>query len=106
MGIDTNFYGKYEGEQFSLEPPAGYDPENPRANPAAMLEMREYRVREKFVDMAKAQIIRDRLQTCYRTEGVNHYQNCKELAERYVNMIKSVGVHRYNTNKADQPQME
>jgi hypothetical protein len=33
-------------------------------------------------------LIRDQLNKCYKTESVNHYQNCKELAEKYLNLLK------------------
>jgi len=28
------------------------------------------------------------MQECYRREGVNHYKNCKELAQRYIELAK------------------
>jgi hypothetical protein len=36
----------------------------------------------------EARIVRGELQKCYRGEGVNQLQNCKELAERYASMIR------------------
>jgi hypothetical protein len=36
----------------------------------------------------EARIVRGELQKCYRGEGVNQLQNCKELAERYAGMIR------------------
>mmetsp|Transcript_22668 Transcript_22668/g.37893 ORF Transcript_22668/g.37893 Transcript_22668/m.37893 type:complete len:102 (-) Transcript_22668:207-512(-) len=96
MGLTTNFFGIYKGEMFSTEPATGFDPEKPWADPVAGFEQREYVVREKMVEVAKCQIIRDRLQDCVRKEGVNHYEHCKELSSKYVSMIKGVGVHRIN----------
>ena len=29
--------------------------------------------------LARAQILRERVQQCYRKEGVNHYENCREV---------------------------
>ena len=82
--------------------PAAFDPAAPLANPGAAFEQREHLVRQKLVhvETAKAralssapscapwsrcgaeasrpQILRERVQQCYRKEGVNHYQNCKE----------------------------
>ena len=29
--------------------------------------------------MPRAQILRERVQQCYRKEGVNHYENCREV---------------------------
>lgn len=43
----------------------------------------------------EARIVRGELQKCYRGEGVNQLQNCKELAEKYAGMIRDnkVGSH-------------
>lgn len=41
--------------------------------------------------------MREELQKCYRGEGVNHLQNCKELAEMYTRMIREnkVSIFKY-----------
>lgn len=36
----------------------------------------------------EARLVRDELDKCHRTEGVNHYENCKALSQRYVEMLK------------------
>jgi hypothetical protein len=36
----------------------------------------------------EARIIRDQLQTCYRVEGVNHYETCRELSEKYITLLR------------------
>ena len=36
----------------------------------------------------EARIVRDQLQTCYRAQGVNHYEACHELAEKYITLLK------------------
>lgn len=36
----------------------------------------------------EARIVRDNLSKCQKVEGVNHYESCKNLAERYVDMLK------------------
>jgi hypothetical protein len=40
----------------------------------------------------EARLVREELKKCYRGEGVNHLQNCKELAERYAAMIRDNAV--------------
>jgi hypothetical protein len=42
----------------------------------------------------EARLVRAELQKCYRGEGVNHLQNCKELAELYAGMIRANKVGR------------
>ena len=36
----------------------------------------------------EARLVRDELEKCQRAEGVNHYENCKWLAEKYLTMLK------------------
>ena len=79
-------------------PPKNYDPENPYADRLAFLEMKEYLVRRKMVEIEKvkvrdterwvyscsngplcSKIVRQRMRECYQREGVNHHQNCREV---------------------------
>ncbi|KAG9448943.1 hypothetical protein H6P81_008908 [Aristolochia fimbriata] len=77
--------------QFDDGPPDDFDPNNPYADPVAMLEYREYLVREKWIDIEKAKILRERLKWCYRIEGVNHLQKCKKLREQYLESTRGIG---------------
>ncbi|KAI9434209.1 hypothetical protein H4582DRAFT_1981302, partial [Lactarius indigo] len=45
-------------------------------------------VRESWVRAMEARIVRDQLQSCYRAEGVNHYESCRELSEKYTTLLK------------------
>lgn len=36
----------------------------------------------------EARIVRENLSKCQKVEGVNHYESCKDLAERYADMLK------------------
>jgi hypothetical protein len=52
--------------------------------------------RDKFfqAQLVKTQIVnekRNELKWCYRREGVNHMENCAELAKEYIQLIKSQG---------------
>eukprot|EP00976_Prorocentrum_cordatum_P068145 1179020-Prorocentrum_minimum.AAC.1 len=57
MVLTTNFWKPYKGEMFSTEPAPGFDAEKPWADPVAGFEQREYVVREKFVEVAKCQVM-------------------------------------------------
>lgn len=48
--------GRWAGPKYPEGPPSNYDPENPHADPVALLENREYEVRRKEVGVAKAQV--------------------------------------------------
>lgn len=36
----------------------------------------------------EVRLVRAELQKCYKFEGVNHIENCKHLAERYLTMLR------------------
>ncbi|KAH8983220.1 hypothetical protein EDB92DRAFT_1804005, partial [Lactarius akahatsu] len=50
---------------------------------SARIAARDAHVRESWVRAMEARIVRDQLQSCYRAEGVNHYESCRELSEKY-----------------------
>ncbi|GJE85517.1 hypothetical protein PsYK624_015960 [Phanerochaete sordida] len=55
---------------------------------AKKLKERDEHVRETWIRAMEARIVRDNLQKCYRLEGVNYLENCKDIAERYAQMLK------------------
>lgn len=36
----------------------------------------------------EAQLVREKLDRCYESEGVNHLESCKDLRERYIDMLR------------------
>jgi hypothetical protein len=42
---------------------------------------------QQLIRAEEISILRDKLKWCYRREGVNHYQNCRELANQYMEML-------------------
>merc|ERR1711959_649798 len=58
--------------------------------PLQRVRATEQRTRDYFVAVEVAKIARDKLKTCYRTETVNHTQNCADLVADY--MKKSAAV--------------
>jgi len=61
----------------------------------AKLKAREEHIRESWVKAMEARIVRDNLSKCQKVEGVNHYEKCKHLAERYTDMLKENRVKGY-----------
>jgi len=61
----------------------------------ARLAARDAHVRESWVRAMEARIVRDQLQSCYRAEGVNHYETCRELSEKYITLLKENRVKEY-----------
>jgi NADH dehydrogenase (ubiquinone) 1 beta subcomplex subunit 10 len=77
--------------EFDEQPPDNFDPKNPYGDPVAMLEYREHLVREKWIQIETAKIIRERLRWCYRIEGINHHQKCRHLVDQYLEATRGVG---------------
>ncbi|KAG2172459.1 hypothetical protein INT44_006632 [Umbelopsis vinacea] len=61
---------------------------------------REQKIRDDWVKAMEARIIRDQLSKCYKTEGVNHYQNCRELADMYLKAVKENKVEGFRKKPA------
>jgi hypothetical protein len=72
---------------------------NDFSDPVAYVEAREQRVREMYVAIENAKILREKVIDCYRKEGVNHIQICKPLREQYAAAIglPSSGSAKYPT---------
>ena len=66
---------KWAGAKFPDSPPSNYDPENPHADPVALVEYREYQVRRKEVGVAKAKVSTG---ACLQAEGQTDLQ-CKSI---------------------------
>ncbi|CAM6117732.1 unnamed protein product [Calypogeia fissa] len=81
----------YKEQKFDQTPPDDFDKENPYADPVAMLEYREYLVREKLIAIEMAKELRERVKNCYRLEGVNHYQKCRPHVRNYLASIQHIG---------------
>ncbi|KAF3963924.1 hypothetical protein CMV_011739 [Castanea mollissima] len=56
-----------------------------------MLEIREHLVREKWIQIEKAKIIREKLKWCYCVEGINHLQTCRHLVQQYLDSTRGIG---------------
>jgi NADH dehydrogenase (ubiquinone) 1 beta subcomplex subunit 10 len=61
----------------------------------AVQQARKQEIREQWVKVMEARIIREKLSKCYRTQGVNHYEQCRHLAEEYVRRRPEARVHGY-----------
>ncbi|KAL1931199.1 hypothetical protein VTP01DRAFT_10336 [Rhizomucor pusillus] len=72
------------------------DPKDHKAVYAA----RAQKIRDDWVKAMEARIIKEKLDECYRTEGVNHYQNCRDLADLYIKTIKENKVRGFRTSNS------
>ena len=51
----------------------------------------EEKSKETLVNISTADILREKVRQCYRKEGVNHYENCKEYTEAYLKFLDTHG---------------
>ncbi|CCM04980.1 uncharacterized protein FIBRA_07178 [Fibroporia radiculosa] len=61
----------------------------------AKLKEREELIRESWVRAMEAKIVQENITKCYRIEGVNHHEKCKDLVERYAAMLQDNKVKGY-----------
>lgn len=50
-------------------------------------QAQESMVREQYIRVASLKVTRKALEYCYKTSGPNHYEDCKELADKYLAML-------------------
>jgi NADH dehydrogenase (ubiquinone) 1 beta subcomplex subunit 10 len=89
MAIDEAKAAEIQGSSLYLLQPSS----SPNTR-SAQLKARETHIRESWVKAMEARIVRDNLSKCQKIEGVNHYEKCKQLAERYADMLKENRVRR------------
>ena len=58
-------------------------------DPVRVKEYVSARARENMVNMAETLLLRKELKECYYREGVNHYQNCRDIAQKYMTKIQA-----------------
>ncbi|WVQ79437.1 hypothetical protein IAT38_001535 [Cryptococcus sp. DSM 104549] len=56
---------------------------------------KEEHIRESWIKVMEARLVRAELQKCYYGEGVNHIQNCKWLADKYLVMLRENRIKGY-----------
>ena len=71
-------------------------------DPVGFILSTEQRARERQVAYETVRLLRKDVIDCYRKEGVNHYENCKEVTQNYYKLVvqKDVGqIHPDWSNK-------
>ncbi|KAF9435192.1 hypothetical protein BGZ76_006731 [Entomortierella beljakovae] len=68
----------------NVAPLSEVDPEDK----AAVLRSRALVVRESWIKAMEGRITQKELKKCFRSEGVNHYENCRHLVDLYMESLK------------------
>lgn len=83
------------------EDPTDFNPDDKYADPVALMRKRDAVAREKVIAVEKAKLLKEKLRQCYIKEGVNHFQNCKQWADLYLESIKGIGFQLSNSGEND-----
>mmetsp|Transcript_31666 Transcript_31666/g.75585 ORF Transcript_31666/g.75585 Transcript_31666/m.75585 type:complete len:112 (-) Transcript_31666:126-461(-) len=71
-------------------------------DPVKYLQSLEQRARERQVAIETVRLLRRDVIECYRREGVNHYENCKEPVEKYAKVVLKKDVGQVNPKFKDE----
>ncbi|KAJ1982806.1 hypothetical protein H4R35_000165 [Dimargaris xerosporica] len=66
---------------------------------------RDQYLRESWIRVMELRIVKDRIKQCYLTEGVNYRQNCRDLAELYLDMAKAYRLRGYKRVDGQPPKL-
>lgn len=67
----------------------------------AYLRANEQRARERQVAYETVKLLRQRVIECYRANGVNHYEECREVGQAYYDVIKKKGLGQVQPDWSD-----
>jgi hypothetical protein len=76
------------------------------ADPVQFLLAAEQRARERQVAYETVRLLRKDVIDCYRKEGVNHYENCKEVTKKYYDVVIKRDVGQVHPDWADKDKHE
>nr|KAJ3422499.1 hypothetical protein HK105_007774 [Polyrhizophydium stewartii] len=91
------------GPQPQLTPPPKIDDSINPFDRAAVIKSRDEFFKEQLVRGQEIIILKDKLRWCYVREGVNHMQNCRELALQYMEVLRVMKSGRFEPYKAPTP---
>jgi hypothetical protein len=62
-----------------------------RANtdPVLYYQTQDKWIKEYWVHVEYMKMLKDEVRECYRREGVNHYENCRDLVQEYYKRTKA-----------------
>ncbi|VVT55779.1 uncharacterized protein SAPINGB_P004734 [Magnusiomyces paraingens] len=69
----------------------------------ALKQAQESFVREQWIRVEALKTVRRALEKCFQTQGVNQYENCKDIAEKYLDMLPTHRVKGYLAYQRNDP---
>lgn len=61
------------------------------SNYSDLRKAQESMIREQWIRINALKVCRKALEKCYKQKGVNHFEDCRDLAERYMQMMDTQG---------------
>eukprot|EP00892_Ulva_mutabilis_P008459 jgi/Ulvmu1/5986/UM026_0110.1 len=92
---------------FPMEDAPNYNPEDPYADKVALADHKHYMLGQHFIREARARILREKVKECYGTHGVDHFEECKEIREKYMQAANAADISwldasPYKSNSSDE----
>ena len=75
-------------------------------DPVGFLLSAEQRARERQVAYETVRLLRKDVIDCYRKEGVNHYDNCKDVTETYYRVVVKTDIGQVQPDWSDKSKHE
>ncbi|CDO53334.1 NIDM subunit of mitochondrial NADH:ubiquinone oxidoreductase (complex I), putative [Geotrichum candidum] len=60
-------------------------------------------IREQWIRVEALKTVRRALEKCFQTQGPNQYENCKDIAEKYLDMLPTHRVQGYLAYQRNDP---
>eukprot|EP00339_Tiarina_fusa_P004476 CAMPEP_0117036714 /NCGR_PEP_ID=MMETSP0472-20121206/25980_1 /TAXON_ID=693140 ORGANISM="Tiarina fusus, Strain LIS" /NCGR_SAMPLE_ID=MMETSP0472 /ASSEMBLY_ACC=CAM_ASM_000603 /LENGTH=112 /DNA_ID=CAMNT_0004746531 /DNA_START=113 /DNA_END=448 /DNA_ORIENTATION=+ len=67
-------------------------------DPVKYLLATEQRARERQVAYETVRLLREDVIECYRREGVNHYENCKDVSQKFYDIVQKKDMGQLHPN--------
>lgn len=64
-------------------------------NSEAVVNARDAIIREQWVQVMMARLVREEMGKCYHREGVNHLEKCGKYRDAYLKLLKTAKVRGY-----------
>uniref|UniRef100_A0A060T4C2 ARAD1A15818p n=1 Tax=Blastobotrys adeninivorans TaxID=409370 RepID=A0A060T4C2_BLAAD len=72
-------------------------------DPKQLRAAQQSMIREQWIRVEALKVLRGALEKCFQTQGSNQYENCKDLAERYLDMLPNHKVQGYLAYQRNDP---
>lgn len=64
-------------------------------DPVALRSAQESMIREQYIRANALKVCRRALEKCYKHHGVNNYEECRDLAEKYLKLLPTSKIEGY-----------